>query len=99
MNQCVKENHPKGLSLIDIFKIPIKDGKIVDEIYVQLTEKYPHKYMYLTPKEEQSLLQKIEEFKSLVKKTVLLSYLLVNTNDPNNIQNALSVYMIFKQMC
>ena len=65
LNECVKQNHPSGLSLIEVNRnnemngIKEEKGKLlehgVDELYYALTPRYKHQFMNLTKGELKSI--------------------------------------------
>ena len=63
-----------------------------DEVYQGLLQNFKDDFMSLTKDEAKSLKIKEMEYKELLKKSVQLTYILLNMN-PNNIKSALEVYM------
>lgn len=89
LNQCVKELHPQGLSLIEIIKINQENQRIAqtgatpnhelrDDIYVALKSHYQDSFMNLTPSEEKSIEVKKYEYQTLLQNSVYITHILMN---------------------
>lgn len=100
INQVVKEEHPHGLSLLEIVKNqnsltpggPKNAGfGEKDLIFQGLLKHYNESYLNLNEMEELTLLNRQEEFKTLSKKSVYMTYLFFNLNNITKINEIINV--------
>mmetsp|Transcript_31698 Transcript_31698/g.48548 ORF Transcript_31698/g.48548 Transcript_31698/m.48548 type:complete len:199 (+) Transcript_31698:2484-3080(+) len=97
LNFTVKQFHPSKQGIEDI----IRNGRTptheaskslgVDPIYSGLLKQFPDKFLNLTPQEQRSMLLKQTEYQSLLKKGVLINFVLINM-DPTNIRDSLLAF-------
>lgn len=64
---------------------------IEDEVYKLLKQNYSEKFLMLNLQEEQQLLQRQIEYKDLLKKALMLQYMMMNINTAG-IKTTLNVY-------
>jgi hypothetical protein len=72
--------------------------KPVDEVYTGLQKFYPDKFLIVDKKDMHSLQGKLFEFKSLLKKSILLTYMFQNFK-PSQTKNFLTVFEYFRRFC
>jgi len=113
INQVVKEEHPHGLSLLEIVKNQHqftpggpKQVTTVDDappekdlIFQGLLKHYNESYLNLNEMEELTLLNRQEEFKTLSKKSVYMTYLFFNLNNMPKINDIVNVYVQYRTYC
>lgn len=113
INQVVKEEHPHGLSLLEIVKNQnsltpggpkqvAANGQVFGEkdlIFQGLLKHYNENYLNLNEMEELTLLNRQEEFKTLSKKSVYMTYLFFNLNNISKINDILNVFVQYKAFC
>lgn len=101
LNQTLKEEHPENMTLEQIShqrNRPEEGGTPQpDEIYQGLLNHYAEKFMYLTKGESESLRQKMNQFKCLQKKAIMVIFLFNNVTNMSEIKRVINVFMLFKQ--
>lgn len=101
LNQAVVENHPSHLGLQQLSQTMKKDGGTPqpDEIYQLLLQNYSEKFLQLTSVEQRNIQQKQLEYKSLLKKAVLVTFIFNNLMNMNETKRVINVYLYFRSFC
>lgn len=108
----MKEEHPQGLSLLEIVKnqnsltpggpkqgAPNQPFGEKDLIFQGLLKQYNENYLNLNEMEELTLLNRQDEFRTLSKKSVYMTYLFFNLNDISKLAEITNVYAKYKVYC
>lgn len=100
LNITLLELHPNKLSLEQISNMknrPEGYGPQQDDIYLGLLNHYAEKFMHLTITEANSLTQRANQFKQLLRKAVMVIFLFNNVMNMRRIKESLNVFMLFRQ--
>ena len=96
LNKAVQEEYPDHLDLLQIIARRNKDQS-QDEIYQGLLQYHTDTFMQLNAKELNSLQTKSQEFKYLLKKATMVTYMLTHALSFNQVKNVLNIFFKYKE--
>lgn len=92
INQLVQEQHPLGMSLLDLQSLNSKEQIVEDEVFKRLMPQHSAKFLILTQKDLTQLNIRQIEYRDLMKKGAMLRYMMANLHT-KNIRDILGVHV------